>query len=321
MAFPVRMGFTLGDYPRPGGDESKLWGSIVDQVRAAEEGGFDSVWVADHLMQTPVVAPADDPMLECYTLLGALAGITSRVRLGAFVGCAAYRNPALLAKAVTTLDVVSGGRAIFGIGSGWFEQEHHAYGYEYGTVAERNERLVETLEIVRSMFANESTSFTGKHFRVDGALNWPRPVQAGGPPVLVGGSGPKKTLRLVAEYADICNVTGGPDKIRSLMAVLDEHCAAVGRDPATICRTAVTIVSIRPTTEQAVAALPAPYRDAADPQRALAGVVVGPPESIAPQLRELVDAGLDGLVLSCPPQDRTGEQVSLIGELAREALF
>src|ERR1700761_2410860 len=132
----VQLGFTLGEYP-PGPVSASWFDAVAAQATAAEEAGFDSVWVPDHLMQTPSVGRTDDPVLECYTTLGALATLTSRIRLGAFVGCAAYRNPGLLAKAVTTLDVISRGRAIFGIGSGWFEAEHDAFGYEFGSAAER----------------------------------------------------------------------------------------------------------------------------------------------------------------------------------------
>src|SRR4051794_37924610 len=182
MAALIRLGFALGDYPTPATGDAMLFDSVAAQTTAAERAGFDSVWVADHLMQTPAVAPTTEPMLECYTLLGALAALTSTVRLGAFVGCASYRNAALLGKAVTTLDVISHGRAIFGIGAGWFEAEHQAYGYEFGTVADRYERLLEVLAVVRSMFTDEETTYAGRHFRSAGAVNHPRPVQPGGPP-------------------------------------------------------------------------------------------------------------------------------------------
>src|SRR5690242_15140437 len=148
MRYHVRAGFTFGDYPSPPAGDAGLFDEMVQLARAAERAGFDSLWVADHLMQTPVVGGRDQPMLECYTTLGALAAVTSRVHLGAFVGGAAYRNPGLLAKAVTTLDVISHGRAIFGIGAGWFEGEHDAFGYRFGTVPERFDRLVDVLEIV-----------------------------------------------------------------------------------------------------------------------------------------------------------------------------
>jgi F420-dependent oxidoreductase-like protein len=319
----VRLGFSLGDYPRPPEGDRGLFDSVLAQVQAAERSGFDSVWVPDHLMQTPVVAPPDDPMLECYTLLGALAAATSIVRLGAFVGCAAYRNPALLGKAVTTLDVISRGRAVFGIGAGWFEGEHLAYGYEFGTVGERFERLTEVIEIVRSMFAAEETHFEGRHFRAQGALNYPRPLQQGGPPILIGGSGERRTLRLVAEYADICNLTGGPAKLTHLNRVLDSHCEAVGRDPTEICRTFINVVIVRDSTEEAYEAMPAAYREIAqevtDHLSETVRPIAGTRRQVVDQLRRHLEAGIDGMILSCAASDRNAGYVELLGEIAAEA--
>lgn len=319
----VRLGFTLGDYPRPPGGDAELFDSVAAQVLAAEAAGFDSVWVPDHLMQNPVVAGSEEPMFECYTLMGALAGITSRVRLGAFVGCAALRNAALLAKAVTTLDIISHGRAVFGIGAGWFETEHDAYGYRFGTVGERYERLVETLELVRSMFVKDETSFEGRHFRAAGALNYPKPLQPGGPPVLIGGSGPRRTLRLVAQYADICNLSGNPERIRHLMSVLDRHCEVVGRDPADVCRTFINVVIVRDTEHEAYAALPESYRNVSrevtDHMSETVRPIIGTREQVVESLREYIATGVDGMVLSCVAEDRNAEYVKLLGEIADEA--
>jgi F420-dependent oxidoreductase-like protein len=319
----IRLGFSLGDYPRPSEGDSKLFDSVAAQALAAESSGFDSLWVPDHLMQTPAVAPKDDPMLECYTTLGALAALTKRVRLGAFVGCAAYRNAALLGKAVTTLDIISHGRAVFGIGAGWFEEEHRAYGYRFGSVSQRFERMVEALHTVRSMFSEDSTTFDGRFFSANGAVNYPRPLQSGGPPVLIGGSGPNRTLRLVAEYADICNVTGNPAKLRHLMDVLDAHCEGIGRDPSEICRTFINVVIVRETEKRALAAMPEAYRHISsevsdhlsEPVRPIAGTR----EQVVAQLREHLAAGIDGMILSCAAEDRNAEYVELLGDVAREA--
>lgn len=318
----MRLGFALGDYPRPRDGDAGLFDSVVAQTLAAEAAGFDSVWVPDHLMQTPVVAPRDDPMLECYTTLGALAALTSRVRLGAFVSCAGYRNPALLAKMMTTLDVISHGRSVFGIGAGWFQQEHDAYGFEFGSGADRFDRLVEVVEIVRSMFVNEETRFEGRHFRAVGALNYPRPLQPGGPPILIGGSGEKKTLRLVAEYADICNVTGGPARLRHLMDVLDSHCEALGRDPKEITRTFINVVIVRDTEREAVQAMPEAYRDisseVSDTLSDTVRPIYGTREQVVEKLQEHVPTGIDGMVMSCAGEDRNAEYVALMGEIGRE---
>jgi F420-dependent oxidoreductase-like protein len=308
----IELGLSYGCYDR---DNSGLFDSVLAQALAAEEAGFDSVWVPDHLMQAPAVAAVEDPMLECYTTLGALAAATSRVRLGAFVGCPAYRSAALLGKILTTLDVISHGRAIFGIGAGWYEAEHRAYGFEMGQHGERYERLIETVEIVRSMFANPSTTYHGRHHRAEGALNSPPPVQPGGPLVMIAGNGEKKTLRLVAEYADMCNVVGSPQVVGGLMETLDRHCADVGRDPASVCRTVTSMVIVRPSPEEAEAALPAVFRNNPSPFKPIAGT----PHQVVAMLRDLLSAGIDGLILSCPDGYGTPEYVAALAELAGQA--
>jgi F420-dependent oxidoreductase-like protein len=318
----MRLGFTLGDYPTPAGGDAVLFDSVLDQVQAAERAGFDSVWVPDHLMQNPVVAPRDEPMLECYTLMGALAASTTTLNLGAFVGCAAYRNPGLLGKAVTTLDIISHGRAIFGVGAGWFEAEHDAYGYEFSSVPERFERLEEVVKIVRSMFTQEETTFKGRYFQLDDALNFPRPLHPGGIPILIGGSGPKRTLRLVAQYADMCNLSGGPAKLRHLLGVLDQHCEDVGRDPSEICRTFINVVIVRDSEKEAYEAMPEAYRnistEVTDHLSETVRPIVGTRGQVVERLREHLETGIDGMVLSCAAQDRNGDYVELLGDVAKE---
>jgi F420-dependent oxidoreductase-like protein len=309
----VRLGYAYGHY---GSDRADLFDSVSEQARAAEDAGYDSVWVPDHLMQATAVAPIEYPMIECYTTLGALAAVTSTVRLGAFVGCPAYRSAALLGKILTTLDVISGGRAMFGIGAGWYEAEHTSYGFDLGHHGERYERLVETIEIVQSMFANETTSYHGKHFRAEDALNSPRPVQTRGLPLMIAGTGEKKTLRLVAEHADLCNVLGTPEVVRHLMSVLDRHCEDVGRDPASICRTVLCTVVVRDTEAEAEAALPPVDRDGPSPLRPVAGS----PDQVVDRLGELLDAGADGLILNCRDGDATPTYIAMLGGLARRAL-
>jgi F420-dependent oxidoreductase-like protein len=312
----IRLGFTYSTYTYPNVPNRQLFARLAQLATAVEAAGFDSLWVPDHLMQTPVVAPATEPMLESYTTLGALAALTEHVRLGAFVGAAAYRNAALLGKAVTTLDVISGGRAIFGIGAGWYEDEHTAYGYHFGSVAERFARLEEVIAIFRSMCTQERTTFEGRTFRAAGALNSPRPVQPGGPPLLIGGSGEKRTLRLVAEQADICNVTGDPDRIRHLMEVLDRHCEAVGRKPTDVWRTAVNMVIVSSSYEEAERLMPDAYR--ANPGHVRP--VMGRADDVAAHLRQLLDAGLDGLIVSPPHADQTPEYVYVMADVCRRAL-
>ena len=205
-------------------------------AQAAEEAGFDAVSVMDHLHQIPPYMARTDPIPEAYVLLAALAARTTRIRLGTLVTAVTYRNPALLAKMVTTLNLVSGGRAFLGIGASWNDDEYRAYGYGEALlpIRERLDRLAEALQVCKALFTGTEAHFEGRHYRLDGALNVPRPVQAGGPPILVGGTGERRLLRLVARYADIANLFGDPATVRHKLAVLERHCEELGRDPAEI---------------------------------------------------------------------------------------
>ena len=187
-----------------------LFDEVVKRATAAEESGFSSLWVMDHFYQLPALGGAHQPMLEGYTLLGALAVRTDSVQLGTLVTGVTYRNPAMLAKIVTTLDVISKGRAVLGIGAAWHDVEHDALGFDFPPVKERMDRLEEAVQICRAMFREETPTFEGRYYSIDDARNVPRPIQAGGPPIMIGGGGEKRTLRLVAQYADMCNVTGDP---------------------------------------------------------------------------------------------------------------
>lgn len=303
----IRMGLQLPLFTYPGVEDRDLFGRVAAIAQAAEASCFDSVWVMDHFYQLPGLGKPQAPMFEAYTLLSALAGATKEVNLGALVGGVTYRNPAFLAKTVTTLDVISQGRAIWGIGAAWFELEHNNYGYDFGTFGQRFEKLEETLQIVKSMFVNEQTTFHGKWHRVTDAFNSPKPIRAGGPPVLIGGSGEKKTLRMVAQYADACNVFGPVGKVRHLMSVLDEHCSTLGRDPATICRTRLSTLVIGDTKEQAeaivagrfgakkIADLPEATRD-----RIARMTTFGSAENVGEEIRSLLDAGLTGHIFNLP---------------------
>src|SRR5580692_11346397 len=220
--------FTAGETP------GALFDGVVEMATAAEATGFDSVWVMDHFYQLPPMGGPSQPMLDSYTLLGALAARTSRVRLGALVTGVTYRNPAHLAKIVTTLDVISAGRAILGIGAAWYDVEHEGLGFDFPSAGERLDRLEEALQICRGMFDGATPTFDGTYYRTHEAQNIPPPVQPGGPPILVGGGGEKRTLRLVAQYADMCNLTGDPATIAHKVDVLRGHCDSVGRDPSEV---------------------------------------------------------------------------------------
>ena len=221
--------FTFPDEPR-----ERMFDRVAETAIAAEEGGLDSFWVMDHYHQIRSVGPETDPMLEAYTLLGGVAARTSRIRLGAMVTGVTYRNPAFLAKVVTTLDIVSSGRAILGIGAAWNESESRAYGYDWPSTRERFERLEDALRICRAMFTHPRSTVEGRRHHVEGALNVPQPIQAGGPRILIGGGGERTTLRLTAEFADMWNGFGDPGMIRHKLDVLEAHCRDVGRDPAEI---------------------------------------------------------------------------------------
>src|SRR5215204_6150317 len=210
--------------------------TLSDVARAAEDAGFTSLWLMDHFLQIPQVGREWEDMLESYTTLGYLAGVTERIRLGTLVTGVTYRNIAHLAKLVATLDVVSGGRALCGIGAGWFEREHTLYGYEFPPLRERFARLEDALELLPLMWGPGSPRFEGRTITVSEATCYPRPLQER-IPILVGGSGERRTLRLVARHADACNLFGDPERVRRKVAVLREHCAAERRDPAAVAVT------------------------------------------------------------------------------------
>jgi F420-dependent oxidoreductase-like protein len=218
-------------------DPPTTMGRLRNAAEAAEEAGFSSLWVMDHLLQLPPLGGPAASILESYVTLGALAAVTTRVELGALVTGVTYRNPAHLAKEIATLDALSGGRIILGIGAAWYDTEHAAYGWEFPPVKERFERLHEAVAICRGMFDNETFSYSGTHYSVAEARVVPRPLRR--IPIMIGGSGERKTLRMVAEFADLCNIGGTAGVVGRKLAILDEHCAAIGRDPSEVKRTAM----------------------------------------------------------------------------------
>ena len=310
----TRLGLQIPSFTFPGVADADLFEHVVSIAAAAEESGFDSLWVMDHLYQIPMVGDRAEPMLEAYTVLSALGARTRRLRLGAMVTGVTYRNPALLAKIVTTIDVVTSGRAILGIGAAWNEEEHRGYGFGFPSVRERMERLQEALEIVKAMFTEEAPSFEGRYYRIDGVLNYPRPVTPGGPPILVGGSGEQRTLRLVARYGDACNLFGDPPTIRHKLEVLERHCAEAGRDPADITKTRLGTLVLRPTSREAervAAEMQAAW--GVDEEQFRAVVVAGGPDEVGEQVQPYFDAGLDGVIFNL--KDVTPELATLAGEV------
>jgi F420-dependent oxidoreductase-like protein len=231
----VRLGLHISDFTWPDG-APRLGAVLADIASAADEAGFDRISVMDHLWQIGVNGPPEHEMLEAYTTLGYLAAHTRRAKLLTLVTGVVYRDPGLLAKAVTTLDVLSGGRAMLGIGAAWNEEESRGLGLFFPSTRERFERLEEALQICRQMFAGDETPYQGKHYTLGRLLNSPLPLSR--PPILIGGSGEKKTLRLVAQYADSCNLFPG-DELAHKLDVLRQHCADVGRDYDEIEKTVV----------------------------------------------------------------------------------
>jgi F420-dependent oxidoreductase-like protein len=232
---PPTFGLLFGDFRAPA---DCVFEKIVTAAEAAEASGFDSLWVMDHFHQHPPYWKRDEPMLEAYVFLAAIAARTARADLGVLVSGVMHRNPALLAKMVTTLDIVSGGRAVLGIGASWNEDVFTSYGFgdEEPPIRERLDRLEEALEICSAMLHEGRASFEGQFYDARDALNVPRPLRER-LPILVGGSGEKRLLRLVAQYADISNILGTPDTLPVKLAALDRHCDDLGRDPASIRRT------------------------------------------------------------------------------------
>jgi len=242
----MKLGLQISSFTWPGGPEAigPTLGRIASQ---ADDVGFDSIWVMDHFFQIRSVGRPEEPMLEGWTALGFLAALTKRARLGLMVGGVHYRLPGLWVKAATTLDVLSGGRAWLGIGAAWNQEESRALGFPFPPLGERFEMLEETLQIAHGMWTGERGSeeaFEGRHFQAGRLLNSPQSLSRPRPPIMIGGGGERKTLRLVAQYADATNVFGGPAAIHHKYEVLREHCATIGRDPDEIERSTLQTVNL-----------------------------------------------------------------------------
>ena len=302
----------MPNYTFPGVPEDKLFDHVVEQAKAAEAAGFDLVTVMDHFYQIRGVGPETAPMLEAYSALAALATQTRKVKLGTLVTGVTYRNPALVAKEVTTLDVISKGRAILGIGAAWNEDEHVGYGFDYPPIARRMDRLAEAVTIAKLLFTEERPSFEGKFYRIDRALNVPRPIQKGGPKILIGGGGERRTLRILAEHGDIGHWFGGPiEDLKRKKAVFEEHCAAVGRDPAdvTILLGVGFVLAENDTQARAI-------MDALPPERRAMVRVVSSVDEATEFLRPYLDAGFGGFTFNNPTLP-TVEAIGRAGEVIR----
>lgn len=323
----TKIGYQIPNFTYPDTPTSALFDVIKRQAVEADGAGFDTVMVMDHFYQLPMLGPPELEMVECYTLLAALAQHTSTVRLSALVTGNTYRNPALLAKTVTALDLVSGGRAQLGIGAGWFEPEHVALGFEYGTFTDRFEKLEEALEIITGMFDGTRPTVEGRWYQVRDAINSPPPVAK--IPILIGGSGEKKTLRLVAQYADDSNLTCGPEEIPRKLEALAAHCDRLGRDRSEITVTNLSVACVAPSHDQAVAELDALLASrgldvtamgADDATAARSLVPHGDPDEMAEVFAGYRATGLDGCIVSAPANGHIEGRVALLGETLTRAL-
>ena len=226
-------------------DTSQIIDSVKKLATTAENNGFDSFWVMDHFHQIPMIGKVEEPMLESWTTLSVVAGLTTKIKLGTLVTGITYRYPAVLAKVAATLDVLSKGRLFMGIGAAWNEDESRAYGISFPPTSERMSRLEEAIQIIRKMWTEKPTaSFNGKYYQIHNAYCNPKPIQEPSPPILVGGGGERKTLKIVAKYADACNLFGSAETVKRKLNILKEHCESVGRDYDSILKTKLSFIVV-----------------------------------------------------------------------------
>jgi F420-dependent oxidoreductase-like protein len=300
----IKLGLQIPNFSY-GTGVAELFPTVIAQAQEAEAAGFDSVFVMDHFYQLPGLGTPDQPMLEAYTALGGLATATERLQLGTLVTGNTYRNPTLLAKAITTLDVISQGRAILGIGTGWFELEHQQLGFEFGTFTDRFDRLEEALQIIVPMIEGERPTFSGKYYRTEEAMANPRFRDH--IPLMIGGSGEKKTIPLAAKYFDHLNIITGFDELPHKVQVVEDRCEQIGRDPATL-ETSMLVMALidEKATEDMI---PDEFRQ---------NIVFGGPDQITEQVQQKVlDAGVDGVILS-PITSMNGYQPGAITAVAEK---
>jgi len=306
-------GYHLPDFTFPDVPPEALFEHVAGIAQQAEAAGFDLVTVMDHFYQIRGVGPEEAPMLEAYSTLAGIAARTSRVRLGALVTGVTYRNPALLAKTVTTLDVISGGRAILGLGAAWNESEHRGYGFDFTGIGERMDRLDETLTICHRMFTEDRPTFEGRFYRIEEALNQPRPIQPGGPRIMVGGGGEQRTLRLVARHADYAHwFPLGMETLLHKSELLERYCEEIGRDPGTITKTMASPVLLVANERDRDARL------AQIPPERRGSVVVATPVNAAEIINGYVAAGFGGFTFgnTMLPNDQLGLAAELIASFA-----
>ncbi|GAB7051399.1 LLM class F420-dependent oxidoreductase [Catenuloplanes indicus] len=306
----IRLGYQIPSFSYPGVAPGGIFGTVARQARDAEAAGFDTVLVMDHMYQLPAIAPVEEPMLEAYATLAALARETRTVQLSTLVTGNTYRNPALLAKTVTTLDVISGGRAVLGLGAGWFAREHEDYGFAFGTWTDRFARLDEALQIIGPMLRGERPTVDGAWYRTRDAINNPRlrPTV----PIMLGGSGEQRTFRLSARYADHHNINCYRPDLSHKLSVLRRRCAEIGRDPDTLTTSFLTRAVVTETAAEAsriMAELPETWAPI---------TIAGTPDHLASVLHDEVLAhGVDGVIISLIRNGHEPGVVTSAGEALR----
>lgn len=292
------MQFGLQINPYFDGPTGNPWDAVERVARVVDEGAYDSLWVYDHFLYEGGYPghPDSEPVMECFTTLGALAAITRRVRLGQLVLGVPYRNPAMMAKMATTLDLISHGRSILGLGAGWHQREYEAYGWgEFEATGVRMKRLEEALQVVLASWTARPANFAGTYYRLDNARENPAPVQRPHPPIMVGGSGEKVTLRLVAQYAQFCNVSGDAATVARLFAALREHCERLDRPYEAITKSVFTTVIVG-KDEAAVAE----KRERLGRFVPAKGALIGTPEQLIEEFRAYAEAGCEYVVFRTP---------------------
>jgi F420-dependent oxidoreductase-like protein len=319
----TRLGYQIPNFTYPGVGPADLYDVVARQAREADTSGFDTVLVMDHFYQLPQIGDPTEYMLECYSLLSALARETKNVKLSSLVTGNTYRHPAVLAKTVTTLDIVSNGRAMLGIGAGWYELEHDAFGIEFGTFTDRFEKLEESLQIIGPMLRGEKATLAGKWYTATEAMNQPAP--ASDVAIMIGGAGEKKTLRMAAQYADESNLICADHEIEHKLEVLAGHCAAIGRDRAEITVSKQSNCCIAPTHDEAYAdmlaylnrrGLDTSTMSEDDLAPWLGLITWGNPDEVGEHFSNLLSQheGLDGFTINMVPNGFIEGRVELLGQ-------
>jgi F420-dependent oxidoreductase-like protein len=295
----MKFGLRNTSFVYPAGT-GNIWEDTKAHIQRAEKDGFDSFWVMDHFYQLPIHGSTEEPFLDAWTVLPALAAVTSRIRLGAMVSPVGYRNPALLARMASSLDHISGGRLNFGFGAGGYKPEYHSYGFEFIEKASvRLEQMKEALDLILGLWTNADFTFHGKYFHVENVVLEPKPLQKPHPPILIGGVGPKITLRIIAEMGDACNLWGPPEEFTKERDMLKRHCDEVGRDEATIEKTTYDLVLCAPTEEALKRKIERLLPKGLEPWMAL----VGTPSRLLDMVGEYERAGADHLCIDFTGND------------------